>query len=106
MFRWTPQRMTLSMPRAASRFHTSWPLSVIASAGSISIVAIWRVQASRIVHFTAQSQPMSESSIGSTASRFASGQHQAVPQRGAVESGTGVGEAGASWARLRWGVSL
>ena len=51
------------------------------------MAAICRVQASRILHFTAQSQPMSESSIGSTASRFASGQHQAVPQRSSVDSG-------------------
>jgi len=47
---------------------------------------------------------MSESSIGSSGSRGASGQHQAVPQRGAFESATGVGEKGASWARRRAGV--
>jgi hypothetical protein len=97
---------TLSMPRAWSRFHVSWPSSVMASSSAISIAAICRVHASRILHLTAQSQPMSWSSIGSAGSRLGSGQHHAVPQRSAEESGTGVLANGASLARFRWGVSL
>ena len=106
MLRCTPHRATLSMPRAWSRFHVSWPSSVMASSSAMSIDAICRVHASRTRHLTAQSQPMSASSIGSAGSRWGSGQHQPVPQRPFVDSGTGVLAKGASLARLRWGVSL
>src|SRR5207245_842477 len=87
MFKCTPARMTFSMPRAASRLYVSWPRSVIASDSAISMVEICRDQASRIVHLIGQSQPISESSMGRSRSRAESGQHQAVPQRSAVERG-------------------
>ena len=78
----------------------------MASSGAMVIAAVWRLQAERISHFVAQSQPMSESSIGNTPSRLASGQFHAVPQRSVAASGTGVLANGASRARRRCGVPL
>lgn len=63
---------------------------MMASSTAISMAAIWRVQGERMVHFSRQLQPMSESSIGKTPSRLASGQFQAVPHRSLLTSGNGV----------------
>ena len=70
------------------------------------MVEISRVHASRILHLTAQSQPMSESSIGRSGSRTESGQHQAVPQRSVVDRAMGGFAKGAVCASRRCGVSL
>src|SRR4051812_33997565 len=96
MFRCTPQISTLSIFRAASRFHTSCPLSLMASPGRILMPAACRFHGERISHLFAQSQPMSESSIGNTPSRLPSGQFHAVPHRSVFASATGVFANGAS----------
>ena len=66
--------------------------------------SICGVRGGTMGHFSAQSQPMSLSSMGRSGSRSRSGQHHAVPHLSLVASGTGVFAKGASCARRRCGV--
>ncbi len=82
ILRWTPQRITFSIPRLASRFEVSWPSSVI-SVGACDLDR-GDLPGPRIADgafLRGSHSPCQSRRSAGPSPRFASGQYQAVPQR-------------------------